>query len=405
MIKARVKYADEKGRMQEFVREVESIDELRTALTDHGCYVLRIDEEPKSWTEHLSEILQLRRGVGIRELMEFTRLLRTLVKSGLPLKEALDLLVEDAPPGALSNAVRAVSRDVGEGVSFSQALARHPHVFPDIFVKTVVAGVAAGALESVLDRMSSYYAGILEIRGKIVNALIYPAVLLLVSIAAVAFMMVKVVPEFTDLFQNLEVPLPTFTVIILGVSGLLAEWFWLVIAAVVGLFVAFRKYTATIAGRTHVDGMKLSIPMIGTLEEKMGFSQFARTLATMIEGGIPLMQSLAVVIDSLENRALALRLAHIPESIERGDSFAQALKSVPHVPRMVPRIVKVGEESGNLGEMLNGLADHYDEEIDNLTSSLTRLIEPLLFLLMAVVIGSIIVALLLPILTAATNIR
>jgi len=405
MIKVRVRYADEKGRMQEFVRETESIDELRAALTEHGCYVLRIDEVSRTWSEFFLDLLPLKRGVGIGELMEFTRLLRTLIKSGLPLKEALDLLVEDAPDGLLPNAVKSVSNDVEEGVSFSQALARHPLVFPEIYVRTVVAGVTAGALESVLDRMTAYYAGILAVRRKLTAALIYPAILLLVSIAAVAFMLIKVVPEFTDLFKNLDVPLPAFTQLVLSVSSLLASWFWLVLLAIIGGIVAFRKYAATPEGRIAIDQAKLAIPLIGTLEEKFAFSQFSRTLATMVDGGIPLLQSMSVVIDSLENKSIAIRLSEIPESIERGESFAKALRGIKGIPRMVPRIVRVGEESGNLGEMLNGLADHYDEEIDTLTSTLTSLIEPVMFLLMAAVVGSLIVALLLPVLTAATNIR
>lgn len=405
MIRARVRYADEKGRLQEFVREVDSVEELRTALTEHGCFVIRIDEVSMSWHEHLIDLLHLKRKVSISELMEFTRLLRTLIKSGLPLKEALDLLVEDAPDVPLSNAVKAVSRDVEEGVSFSQALARHPNVFPEIYIKTVVAGVTAGALESVLERMTSYYAGIVALRRKLVAALIYPAVLLLVSICAVVFMLIKVVPEFTDLFQSLDVPLPAFTRFVLGSSSFLADWLWLFASLIVCLFIAWQRYVSTPEGRAYIDRLKLSIPLIGSLEEKFAFSQFSRTLATMVQGGIPLLQSMSVVIDSLENRAIAIRLAEIPASIERGASFAQAMKAVPGVPRMVPRIVRVGEESGNLGDMLNGLADHYDEEIDSLTSTLTSLIEPMLFLFMAVVIGGLIVALLLPVLTAATNIH
>ncbi len=405
MTKVRVRYADEKGRMQEFVRETDSIDELRTALTEHGCYVLRIDEESRTWSEYILELLPLSRGVSIGELMEFTRLLRTLIRSGLPLKEALDLLVEDAPDGLLPNAVRSVSNDVEEGVSFSQALARHPQVFPEIFVRTVVAGVTAGALESVLDRMTSYYSGILAVRRKLVAALIYPAVLFLVSVAAVAFMLIKVVPEFTELFNNLDVPLPAFTQLVLNASSLLATWFWLILIAIVGGIVAYRRYAATSEGRVAIDHAKLAIPLIGSLEEKFAFSQFSRTLATMVNGGIPLLQSMSVVIDSLENRSIAVRLSEIPESIERGESFAKALRGIEGVPRMVPRIVRVGEESGNLGEMLNGLADHYDEEIGTLTSTLTSLIEPVMFLLMAAVVGSLIVALLVPLMTAATNIR
>ncbi|HOY65362.1 MAG TPA: type II secretion system F family protein [Candidatus Ozemobacteraceae bacterium] len=401
----KVRYADEKGRMQEFVRETASVEELRTALTDHGCYVLRIDPVPRTLYERLCDLLRLRRGVGIGELMEFTRLLRTLIKSGLPLKEALDLLVEDAPDGPLPNALKAVSRDVEEGVSFSQALARHPHVFPEIFVRTVVAGVTAGALENVLGRITSYYAGIIAVRRKLVSALVYPTILLLLSIVAVMFMMVKVVPEFTDLFRNMDAPLPVFTQFVLGASELLARWFWFVMLAFAGLAFAFGRYASRLDGRATIDRAKLALPLIGSLEEKFAFSQFARTLATMVDGGIPLLQSMSVVLDSLENRAVAARLAIIPDAIERGESFARAIRSVAGVPRMVPRIVRVGEESGNLGEMLNGLADHYDEEIDGLTSTLTSLIEPLLFLFMAVVVGSVIIALLLPVLTAATNIR
>ncbi|HEY9072212.1 MAG TPA: type II secretion system F family protein [Candidatus Ozemobacteraceae bacterium] len=405
MQSVKVRYADEKGRMQEFVRETESVEELRKALTEHGCYVLRIEPVPRTWFDRLCDLLPLRRGVGIGELMEFTRLLRTLIKSGLPLKEALDLLVEDSPDGPLSNALKAVSRDVEEGVSFSQALARHPHVFPEIYVRTVVAGVTAGALENVLGRISAYYAGIIAVRRKLVSALVYPTILLLVSIVAVAFMLLKVVPLFTDLFRNLDAPLPTFTQFVLGASSLLASWFWVVVLVLAGLAVAFGRYVARPEGRIAIDRVKLAIPLVGTLEEKFAFSQFARTLSTMVDGGIPLLQSMSVVLDSLENRAVAARLSVIPESIERGESFAKAMRSIAGIPRMVPRIVRVGEESGNLGEMLNGLADHYDEEIDGLTSTLTSLIEPLLFLFMAVVVGSVIVALLLPVLTAATNIR
>ncbi len=405
MEKVSVRFADDKGRIREAVFETPSIRELEKGLTERGYFLLSTEVLEKTLWERFSSVLPIGRGVSTRELLDFTKLLRTLLKAGLPLKDALDLLQEDSGETPLSHAVSTVVSDIQEGISFSKALSRHPEVFPEIYVRTVVAGERAGALEAVLGRLCQYFANLMAIRAKLIGALIYPVILLGVSAAAVTYMLLRVVPEFVDLFKALDVPLPIYTKLLLWFSGFLSSWwpvFLLVFAT--GVY-AYRRFVETREGRLAVDGVKLRIPLIGDLEGKFALSQFSRTLSTMIGGGIPLMEGLTVVLESLENKALAERLSRLPKEIEQGDSFARALKEVPGIPKMMTRVVHVGEESGNLGEMLSNLADHFDEEISNLTSMITALVEPALFLMMATVVGAFVICLLVPILTAATQIH
>jgi type IV pilus assembly protein PilC len=245
----------------------------------------------------------------------------------------------------------------------------------------------------------------MAIRRKIIAALIYPSILLLVSICAVSYMIVAVVPEFAGLFKSLDVPLPWLTSVLLSASGFVGEWFWLILLAIILLVIAVSSYSKSPAGRQAIDNLKLKIPVVKDLELNYAFSQFSRTLGTMVQGGIPILDSLQVVLESLENKVLASRFMVLPSLIERGLGFGKALKKVEDAPRIMIRVIHVGEESGNLGEMLDNLADHYDEEITETTDTITALIEPILFLGMALVVGTLVVALLYPVLTAASNIN
>ncbi|RCK80537.1 MAG: Type IV fimbrial assembly protein PilC [Candidatus Ozemobacter sibiricus] len=405
MDKILIKFADDRGRIRETVFETAAPQDLRKALVERGYYILSEEVLDKGLWERVKGLLPFLGGVSLTELADFTKLLRTLLRAGLPLRDALDVFLEEAAKGPLIQAIEQIRDDIDEGISFSKALARHPQIFPEIYVRTVVAGEKAGALEAILGRLVVYFQGTVAVRRKLAAALIYPSVLLLVSLVAITFMVVKVVPEFVDLFRSLEVPLPLFTQFVLGLSSLIGTWFWGIVAALAAGTYFLLQFARTPGGRLGLDRAKLWLPLLGSLEEKFAFSQFARTLATMLNGGLPLVESLAVVLDSLENKAIAARLEALPGMLGRGESFARSLKLLGDVPAVMVRVVHVGEESGNLGEMLENLADHYDEEISNLTSTLTSLVEPLLFLFMAVVLGAFIVALLMPVLTAATNIR
>lgn len=405
MQRVQVKFADGKGRVREAVFDTESPDQLRQSLTERGYYIIQETSVTKTFQEHLLALSPFGGGVSLSELTEFSQLLRTLLKAGLPLKDALDVLLEEQPKGPLPHALNTVLNDISEGISFSRALGRHPSVFPDLYVRTVVAGEKAGALEQVLERVIGYYRSMMTIRRKLMAAMIYPAILLMVSAGAITFMLVKVFPEFSNLFQTLDVPLPPLTQVVVGTSDFVAAWFFPLFGLVILAAVLIRNFIRTPSGRRWFDRQKLRIPLIRTLEEKYAFSQFSRTLSTLIEGGIPLIEGLQVVIDGLENKELAWKMRTLQPDIERGDTFAKAMRNIPETPAALSRIIHVGEESGQLAGMLNNLADHYDEEIEALTSTLTSLIEPLMFLMLTAVVGTMIVALLLPIMSAASNIR
>lgn len=405
MDRIKIRYADEAGHTREDIFDTVSIAEMRETFKERGYYILSEElEQPGLWLK-LTRMFDFGGKVSLKELNEFTKLLRTLLKAGMSLNDSIDILMDGAETSPLVSALRQVQEDIREGISFSKALSRHPDIFPDIYVKTIVAGEKSGALENILKRLSEYFTNSIVIRRKVIAAFIYPAVLLLVSSIAVSYMIVAVVPEFINLFESLEVPLPMLTSALISVSGFIGEWFGFICLGLLILIVGGYKYSKTESGKINIAKFKSHLPLISLLEEKYAYSQFSRILSTMMEGGIPLLESLDVVLDSLENRVIAEKLMVLPGSLKRGTSFGKSLKHIGGIPNIMIRVIHVGEESGNLGEMLENLADHYDEEISELTDTITSLIEPILFLSMAVVIGTLIIALLYPVLTAASHIN
>lgn len=405
MERIKVRYADEKGRAREEIFETRSLKEMRLAFQAQGYYIISEEREEVGPGDRLKKFLKIGTGTSIKELNEFTKLLRTLIKSGMPINDALTVLLDGAADTPLNSALRQVKEDISEGISLSVAMARHPEVFPEIYVKTIVAGEKSGALENILKRLTDYFVSSMAIRRKVIAALIYPTILLLVSSVAVSYMIVAVVPEFSSLFKSLDVPLPLPTVVLLSASEFIGEWFWLLLFALALVVSALVSYVRSRNGRLQLDNFKLSVPVVRNLEANYAFSQFSRTLGTMVQGGIPLLDSLHVVLESIENKVLAKRFAVLPELLEKGLGFGKSLKKIQGTPGVMVRVITVGEESGNLGEMLDNLADHFDDEITETTDAITALIEPILFLGMALVVGTLVIALLYPVLTAASNIK
>ncbi|MBF0547962.1 MAG: type II secretion system F family protein [Candidatus Riflebacteria bacterium] len=400
-----VKFADEKGKIKESLIETFSLSQLNEEMKTKGYFVFSVVPQKRTFKESLFGLLQVRETVSFSDLMEFSKLFKTLIKGGLTIKDALEVIIQEMAAGNFLVSLRQVKSDIDDGLAFSSALAKHPRIFPEIFVKSIMAGEKAGALEEILNRLVSFFKNSISLRRKILAALIYPSVLLIVAAISISYMLIKVVPEFSELFNSLNVPLPLFTSFILSLSDFVSgHIFYEILGLFLFVFVS-KKTFQTQAGKKFFDGIKLKIPVLRNLEEKFAFSQFSRTLATLLEGGVPLLEALKVVLESLGNSVIKERLETIPEEIQKGETFSKALKKASGVPLALIKMAHVGEESGRLGEMLNNLADHYDEEIEELTSTLTSLIEPLLFLFLAVVVGSIIIALLLPVLTAASNIR
>lgn len=404
MKKVKIKYADDSGTTRVEVFEAKIASDVSSFLIDKGYYVLSEQIVSDSYSETIRNLLLSTNRVSQKELNEFTKLLRTLIKSGMPVTTAIDLLTDGVDDTLLNRTLKSVKADIHKGVSLSAALSKYPNVFPDIYVKTIIAGEKAGALEDVLLRLSEYLKSSILIKQKIVSALIYPAILLLFSSIAIILMLVFVVPEFVLLFESLEMTLPWYTTVVLGLSSYVASNISVLLAFVLTVVGAFLWYKNTPNGRIKYDAFKLGLPLIGTLEHSFAFSQFSRILATMVNGGIPLLDSLNIVLNSMQNSVFAARYSEVPDLIEAGMNFGNALKQIPETPLVISKIVTVGEESGNLGMMLDNIADHYDGEITELTDRVTALIEPLIFIVLAIFIGGFIVALIGPVLTAVSQI-
>jgi type IV pilus assembly protein PilC len=403
MEKIVVRYADGQGVTHEETFEAQSREALRQSLVSRGYFILNEQKLSLSFVDKLKEGLTFQKAVTLKELNDFTKMLKTLIKSGVSIVEGIEILLEDAEDSALNRALRIIVSDIKAGSSLSQALARHSNVFPNIYIKTVVAGERAGALEAILDRLVDYFNNMAAIRKKVRGAMVYPAILLVVATLATSYMVVAVVPQFKDLFDGVGAELPLPTQILLGASEFMGSWGLLLLSLLI-LFVAIAiSYVKSKEGKEQIDLLKLRIPVLKKLERNVAYSQFSRTLSTMLAGGIPLFDSLEVVLGSMENRMVAKELSMIPAELQRGNALAKTLVAIPQTPKIMQKIVKVGEESGNLSEMLDNLADHFDDETTELTSALVAMIEPVLFVGMAIVIGGIIIALLYPVLTAASQ--
>lgn len=405
MKKFKIKCISNKGQIKEFNIEAFNQQELEELITKQGYYIISIEVERKSLYDLIQEIKSFITFTSIKELLDFSKLFRTLLKAGLPVKDAFDAILEDSPNTSFYTSLRSIRNDIIEGVSLSSALARHPNVFPDIYVKTIMAGEKVGALDKVLERLSIYYQRIISIRRKILSSITYPIILLLVALSAILFMMIKVVPEFIHLFKNLDIPLPKFTAFILHISEIITQNIIVILIIFIILIYLIYTYVQTKHGRIVVDEIMLKIPLIGNIQEKLCYSQFARTVATLLNGGIPLLDALDIAIQSLSNNYIAMKFQNLPELISKGYSFANCLKYTESVPKAFIKVVKVGEESGSLAEVLDNIAEYYEDEISDLTATLLSLIEPILFLLISLILGSFIISLLLPILTAAGNLK
>lgn len=401
MEKISVRYADEKGQVKEEEFEAKSIEELREALRKRGCYILA--EQPNKGVSGLARSFRSDGKVSTKELCEFAKMLRTLVKSGMPVNDAIDILLDGAEKTPLNKALKVVSEDIRTGSSFSKALSRHTDIFPNIFIKTIIAGERSGAMEPILKRLIDFFTRSIAIRRKFVGALIYPSILMVVALLATTYLLVSVVPQFEDLFTGMGSKLPWPTLVLMSISNFLAEWIFIIVASIAILVIIYLNWAKSESGRRTIDSIKLKIPVFKVLESYFAYSQFTRTMATMLSGGIPLYDSLAVVVGTIENKVISDRLSGIAGELEKGKGFSKALKQIPNIPTIMHRLSVVGEESGNMPEMLDNLADHFDEEIAELTDKVTSLIEPALFIGMAIVVGSVIIALLYPVLTAASQ--
>jgi len=344
-------------------------------------------------------------GVKPKTLTIFTRQLATLVDAGLPLLRGLSVLQRQERNPVLKAAVADLAISVESGSTFSEALYQHPKIFNKLYINMVKAGEVGGVLEVVLNRLSQFMEKAEKIKGKVKAAMFYPIAVMFIAVVILAFLMLKIVPKFEEIFRELlgGTPLPDFTRFVLGISSTIKNHFLLVLGALFGITIAIKMYGRTNNGRLVLDRIKLYLPLFGDLLRKSAIGRFSRTLGTLVASGVPILQSLQIVRDTSGNRVIADAVGKVHDSVKEGESIVQPIEASGVFPPMVVSMIDVGETTGALPDMLMKIADTYDEEVDNAVTAMVSLLEPIMIVFLAVVVGSIVIALFLPMITLITK--
>ena len=352
-------------------------------------------------------VLFQRRKVKSKVLMIFTRQLATLIDSGLPLLRSLNVLAKQERDKLLKNTILKLADSVQSGSTFSDALAMYPRIFSNLYVNMVKAGEVGGVLELVLVRLSEFQEKAAKIKNKVVAAMVYPGIVMTMAIGIMTFLLIFIVPRFELIFHDIlgDKPLPPATRFVIGVSGFMQHHGLILFGVIVALVTLYKLVGRTRRGRLLIDNFKLRMPLFGNLNRKTAISRFSRTLGTLVTSGVPILQALNITRETAGNAAIARAIGHVHDSVKEGESIVQPLEASKQFPPMVVSMIDVGEETGKLPEMLLKIADVYDDEVDNAVVALTSALEPIMIVFLAVVVGTIVLALFTPLISIITGLQ
>ncbi len=396
------------GKTVKGVMDAESVKALKAALRREKIYLTEYKRESgkgkgkvKAGVKQQSgsadiDLTELLTRISPMDVAEFTRQLATLQKAGVPLVDSLSAIVEQVENPKLKRVLSQVRTDVNEGLSFYKALAKHPKVYGPTYVNMVRAGESSGTQDLVLQRLAEFTESQVRLRNKIIGALTYPVIMLLIATMIVMAMMVLVVPKITIMFEDLGADLPIITQILIFVSNLLQSWWPLLMLAATGAFVAFNRWRQSEKGRPIWDAFLLKVPVMGDLVRKIAIARFARTLGTLLNSGVPLLTAMEIVENVVANVILAKVLSDARGAIREGDSISGPLKRSEEFPPMVVHMVAIGERSGELENMLTNVAESYENQVDSRVGALTSILEPLMIVGMGLIVAFLVAAILLP---------
>lgn len=342
------------------------------------------------------------RKVSLDALVIFSRQLATMIDSGITLVAALEILKDQIDDRALSAIISKIYRDVQEGKSFCDSTAKYPAAFSDFYINMIKAGEASGRLDEVLERLAVFLEKTAALIRKVQSSLVYPAVIITMAISITVFLMVKVVPTFKGIFATLGGELPVPTQILILASDTLKNYFVFILIALGVLSFLLRRYIKTPSGRRRFDKLTLKVPIFGPLFLKAAVARFARTFSTLVRSGVPILNTLEIVSKTAGNKIIEQAVENARQAIRQGEPLYQPLDKANVFPAMVIRMIKVGEQAGELEKMLSKIADFYEEQVDVAVSSMTSLIEPLVIAVLGILIGGIVLALFLPIFKITT---
>jgi type IV pilus assembly protein PilC len=389
------KVRDREGKMAAGSMEAESEEAVVSRLRQLGYAPVSIEAEKGAGLKTDLKLPGTGR-VKLKDLAVFSRQFATMINSGLSLLRSLTILGEQTSNRRLGEVVLQVRAEIEQGTSLSAALAKHPKVFNRLYVAMVRAGEIGGFLDQVLVKVAETFEKEVELRGKIRSAMTYPVVVFTMVIGIVSAMLIFIVPTFANLYASLGGTLPLPTRLLMGASNGLRRFFPLVVLAMIVLGFAYKRWRATPSGRYRLDQFKLKVKVFGPLFHKSALSRFSRTLSTLIRSGVPILQALEIVADTVNNGVISRAIRDVQDSVREGESLAVPLAKHPTFPAMVVQMMAVGEETGALDTMLSKVADFYDQEVEAAVASLTSMIEPILIGVMGAAVGGMVVALYLP---------
>lgn len=405
------KVKDMSGEVRESSAKADNAQLLHARLTARGYEVLEIKERGFSlaqipyYAEMDAAIARLE-PISLRDMVVFSRQFAAMISAGVPLLRTLSIIVDQCKNRKLRGCLEEVRRSVESGLSLSDALVRQRGVFDKLYVSMVRAGEAGGFLAEVLTRLADFLEARQKLNQKVRSAMVYPSVVLAIAVLVFWVMLTFILPIFEGLFRNIGTELPAYTRFLMSLSDYMRS-IWMAVFVVCSLVALYflKRYYRTEKGREHIDGIFLSLPLFGDLSRKVAIARFCRTFGTLIKAGVPMLSALDVVKDTAGNASIARSVEKIYNEVRQGGSISKPMARISLFPAMVTQMVAVGEETGNLDEMLTKVAEFYDMEVDNSVESLTSLLEPIMVVGIGGIVGSVVVGMYLPIFSVIEQLR
>lgn len=376
----------------------ETREDAARSLKDQGLLPMSIGKQ-SALDKDINFSFGKKKGVKVRDLSVFCRQFSSIIKAGVNVINALSMMSEQTENKKLKAAIRNVQSNVEKGETLSSAMRSEGDIFPSLLVSMVAAGEASGSLETAIERMAIQFEKDAKISGMVKKAMIYPIILIVVMIGVVIAMMMFVIPNFMDMFEGLDAEMPFMTVMVINMSNFILDKWWLLILIVVGIVFAYKSYYKTDAGRHVIDRIKIKIPVFGVLTVKTACARFSRIMSTLLSAGMPMISAIEIAAGTMDNVLFKDALQKVRSGVALGMGFSQQIGVTRLFPAMLVHMVGIGEETGNIEDMLTNVANYYDEEVELATQSVTALMEPMIIIVMAVVVGALVLAIYQPMIT------
>lgn len=377
--------------------DADNLKAARAKLKKDGVYVVEIHDKQKIEKKGSKKKTSVGRSVGVEDLSMATRQLATLLKANVPLVESLGAISEQVENQTLKEAFSDIKNMVNEGSPLAKSLAKYPRIFKNIYVSMVEAGEMSGTLDIILIRLAEFTESQSQLQAKIRSALMYPIIMMVVTMGMLAFMFIFVVPKLIEVFEAApELKLEWYTLLVINASGFMVNYWMWVLAAVFGAWVFFKSWTSTPSGAAQWDTIVLKIPVVGKVARQIAVSRFTRTLATLLTGGVPMLTAMDIVRNVVSNAVLARAIDQARDNISEGENIAGPLKKSGEFPPIVTNMINIGEKTGDLENMLLQVSEAYDFEVKTRVDGLTSILNPVLIVIMGSVIAMIVFAILIP---------